>query len=64
MKKFRSCCCYLALPVGRVDEDDAVRELVVGHQDVVELVIHRLSWDLWREISDEFVNIRNHISES
>lgn len=36
----------LALPVGRVDEHDAVGEVVIRHQDVVQLVIHRLPWDL------------------
>lgn len=29
------CLSYLALPVGRVDEDDAVGEVVVRDQDVV-----------------------------
>lgn len=36
----------LALPVGRVDQHDAVRQVVIRHQDVVQLVVHRLPGDL------------------
>lgn len=36
----------LALPIGRVDQHDAVGQMVVRHQDVVQLVIHCLPGDL------------------
>lgn len=49
IQQIRSVCMSdLALPIGGVDEDDAVREVVIRHQDVVKLVVHGLSGDLWR----------------
>lgn len=37
---------HLPLPVGGVDEDDVLRQLLVGDQDVVQLVVHGLPGDL------------------
>lgn len=41
---------HLPLPVGRVDEDDVLRQLVVRDENVVQLVVHGLPGDLQTQV--------------
>lgn len=53
-----SCQSYLALPVWGVDEDDAVGEMAVWHQDVVQLVVNSFAWNLTRR-GDKIGTMKN-----
>lgn len=39
-------CLYLALPVRSIDKNNVFWQLVIGNQDVIQLVIHCFSGDL------------------
>lgn len=41
---------YLALPVCGVDQDDIFREGCIGYQDLIQLVVYHLSWNLWEQV--------------